>query len=299
MCHRCSFTYTLCFIIILILITVFAVVAVDRSSVCGCSAVCDVRVDIDLSLCCHLLPKPFKHKVRRFVRSRLQNDTSDHNLMRPIPYLLVIWSLWALLWACSSCSYNIQRNRYHLFPVGRGCWSSLCGTKPTSVTVKPPLYLAFFLFPDTHHFFRALWTGIRRLSDWPAEDRGKEQNEDNGYFHCVTALCLEEKQAGLSNTVTTCFFSTIKQEGTTFVDEECVTPKYSWGSHNFTVQHNDMSASVPMSINPPPLRFLPKTGDSLNPMTRALSEALVCHWKSLITGINDWFIFPTSLSWYN
>lgn len=52
--------------------------------------------------------------------------------------------------------FTVQRNRYHLFPVGRGCWSSLCGTKPTSVTVKPPLYLAFFLFPDTHHFLRTL-----------------------------------------------------------------------------------------------------------------------------------------------
>lgn len=69
-CHRRSFTYTLlCFVIIVILVAVFAVVAADRSSVCGCRAVCDVRGDIDLSLCCHLLPKPFKHKVGCFVRS--------------------------------------------------------------------------------------------------------------------------------------------------------------------------------------------------------------------------------------
>lgn len=117
--------------------------------------------------------------------------------------------------------FAVQRNCYHLFPVGRGCWSSLCGTKPMSVAVKPPLYLAFFLLPDTHHFLRALWTGVGRLSGWPAQDRGKEQNEDNSHFHCVTALCLdaEKKQAGWNNTVTTYFFSTIKREGITFVDD--------------------------------------------------------------------------------
>lgn len=87
MCYWCGFTHTLlCFIIIIIVIAVFTVVAVDRGCIWGQSGVCDVRFDFY----CRLLQKSLKN----FIRSLVCDTT----------HLIVNWSDWSLTSSSSEVS---------------------------------------------------------------------------------------------------------------------------------------------------------------------------------------------------
>lgn len=79
----------------------------------------------------------------------------------------------------------VQRNCYQLFPVDWRWRPSLFGHKTDIISSEHVFCPPYFSLLDTHHFLGAL-RAVGAFPRRPAEDRGEEQNEDDGHFHLVS-----------------------------------------------------------------------------------------------------------------
>lgn len=140
--------------------------------------------------------------------------------------------------------YLVQRNCDQLFPVDRRCGPSLFGHKtnrhheaPTSLSSAIPLSTQ-----NTHHFLRAL-RAVGGVSRWPAEDRGEEQNEDDGHFHLESQRSAWMWARG-GQRGQTCFFCTNRSStgSLNFTRAQCAS--YTNKSCNESFLKNGGIASV-------------------------------------------------------